>query len=400
MSIYTKTKLPADTDVNIGMQYDVLIEQGNQSRSERQYETALSCYARAFTENRHGSAAFNNYGNVLREIGEPEAALPFLERAVQLNPQDPTSQFNRAVCLLLMGNYQSGWPAYETRWNYEHLAGTLPQFPQPRWQGQELANKDILVVGEQGHGDCIQFSRFVHELHQRGARVHLQVTDALVPLFQNSAILASVTGYDAIPSHIDYWVPIMSLPAVLGVTLENLARPTNYVTAPDHLVSQWRERLGAKTRLRVGIGWSGRRDAWLNQHKSVPFPVILDLVNRHPEIEWCNLQIDATPEESLALTLAGVRLFPGAIGGFHDSAALISNLDLVIGVDTATSHLSAALGRPTWIMLQRFAQCWRWLLHRSDSPWYTTARLFRQKDFDEWHSVIQDMEKFITWFKV
>lgn len=377
-----------------------LITQGNNLRSERQYEAALACYAQVMTQDRHNAAAFNNYGNVLREIGEPAAGLPFLERAIQLNPQDPTARFNRAVCLLLMGDYQQGWPAYETRWNYEHLAGTMPRFAQPRWTGQELRDKQILVVGEQGHGDCIQFSRFVLDLHERGARVHLQVTDGLVPLLKHSPILASVGRYDQVPEHFDYWTPIMSIPGVLGTTLERLPRPVNYLTARNDLMHQWQQRLGAKTRLRVGFCWSGRRDAWLNQHKGMPFAVMLDLIRANPQYEWINLQIDATAEETQALAKLGVAMYPGAITGFHDTAALIQHMDVVLSVDTAIAHLAGALGRPTWIMLQKFALDWRWLLDRNDSPWYSTARLFRQPAFDDWRSVTQQVNQYLSWFKV
>lgn len=377
-----------------------LIAQGNNLRSQRQYEAALASYAQVMVQERLNSVAFNNYGNVLREIGEPAAGLPFLERAIQLNPNDTVARFNRAVCLLLMGDYERGWPAYENRWNFEHLAGTLPQFPQPRWMGQDIRDRDVLVVGEQGHGDCIQFSRFVLDLHGRGARVHLQVTDGLVPLLKHSPILASVSRYDQLPERFDFWTPIMSLPGILKVTLDNLARPVNYLTARPDLMNQWQQRLGPKTRLRVGFAWSGRRDSWLNQHKGMPFEYMLDLIRANPQYEWINLQTDATQEESVALAAAGVGLYPGTITGFHDTAALIMHMDVVLSVDTAIAHLAGALGRPTWVMLQKFALDWRWLLDRNDSPWYSTARLFRQPDFDDWTSVTRQISQYLSWFKV
>jgi tetratricopeptide (TPR) repeat protein len=158
-----------------------LIEQGNQLRSERRYQDALGCYAQVFAQDFNNAAAFNNYGNVLREMGYPERALAFLESARALDPNNITSHFNRAVTLLLMGDYQRGWPAYEARWQYEHLAGTEPQHQQPRWRGEDLRDRTILVVGEQGHGDNIQFVRFLWNLYQAGARIKLQVTDGLIP---------------------------------------------------------------------------------------------------------------------------------------------------------------------------------------------------------------------------
>lgn len=382
------------------MDTNQLIDQGNQYRSQHQPEQALACYAQAFVADPNAAAAWNNYGNVTREIGYPRRAIPFLEMARELDPSNITAHFNLAVAYLLLGDYARGWPQYEWRWQYEHLAGTLPKWTQPRWQGQDLAGKTILVVGEQGHGDNIQFVRFCYNLHVMGARVLLQVTDGLIPLFGVSDVIQWVGGYDQEPPEFDYWVPIMSIPGVLGVTLDNLPLPISYINANDNMIKTWQQRLGAKTRLRVGLSWSGRRDSWLNQHKSVPFPTVLDMVKKNSQYEWINLQIDATEDECMALADAGVRQFPGAITGFHDTAALMMNLDVVVGVDTAVSHLSGALGRPTWIMLNAFATDWRWLLDRDSSPWYSSARLFRQPSRGDWDSVTQKIGKFLGWFKV
>lgn len=377
-----------------------LIAQGNSFREQRRYEDALECYCLAMSQDRGNSAAFNNYGNVLREIGDPRGAIPFLQRAIQLDPASATAQFNLAVALLLSGDYQQGWKAYESRWNYEHLAGTLPRFTQPRWTGQDLRGRTLLVVGEQGHGDNIQFSRFFWNLHQAGAQIKYQTTDGLIPLFAGSPILTWIGSYSQDPGEFDLWTPIMSVPGALGVTLENLARPVSYIQARDDLMAQWRDRLGPKHRLRVGFAWSGRRDAWLNQHKGMPFDEICALIKSSPQYQWINLQIDATEEESQALSELGVDQYPGTIRGFHDTAALISHMDVVLSVDTAIAHLAGALGRPTWVMLQKFALDWRWLLDRSDSPWYSTARLFRQRDFDDWRSVTQQIGQYLTWFKI
>jgi len=382
------------------MNTEILVAQGNQHRENGNYTEALKCYSLAFSEDHNSAAAFNNYGNVMREIGHPERGIPFLEHAILLDPGSATSRFNLAVSRLLMGDLERGWPAYEARWQYEHLAGTEPRFNQRRWQGEPLEGRTILVVGEQGHGDNIQFVRFVYNLHVMGARVKLQVTDGLVPMLSASPIIEQVGRYTDDMGDFDYWVPIMSIPGLLGITLENLARPTCYLNPDRVLEREWLQRLGAKTRMRIGLSWSGRRDAWLNRHKGIPFDVILDFVRRHPQYQWINLQIDATPEETSALAEAGVAMYPGSIRGFHDTAALIAHMDIVLSVDTAIAHLGAALGRPTWIMLQRFGVCWRWLLNRDDSPWYSTARLFRQQEFGDWNQVLDRVSQFLSWYKV
>jgi len=382
------------------MDTNTLIAQGNDLRAQHRPLEALKCYAQAFVEDPDSSAAWNNYGNVMRECGQPLRAIPFLQHAIVLEPTSATAQFNLAVALLQMGNYEQGWRQYETRWNYEHLAGQLPKYTQPRWTGQDLKDKTILVEGEQGHGDNIQFVRFIYNLHIMGAKIKFKVTDSLIPLLAGSPLLDAIGRYTDDLGDFDYWTPIMSIPGILGITLENLPRPVNYLNADMNKQQEWLQRLGPKNRMRVGFCWSGRKDNWLNEHKGMPFSVMLDLIKSNPNYEWVNLQIDASAEEEAELAEAGVSRFPGSIQSFADTAALIMAMDVVIGVDTAVSHLSGALGRPTWIMLNWFGTDWRYLLGRDDSPWYSTARLFRQPAQDDWASVTKKIVQYLSWMKV
>jgi hypothetical protein len=381
------------------MHTEELIALGNQAREDNTPELALQYYAQALTQDRHSASAFNNYGNVLRECGDPEGGIPFLQRSISLAPEHPTAQFNLAVALLLKGDYVQGWPAYESRWNYEHLAGTLPNYAQPRWTGQDVQGKTVLIMGEQGHGDNIQFVRFVEDIKSRGGRVILAVSPSLRPLLQGSGIHNIVCPGDALPEF-DYWIPIMSIPAVVGSTLQNLAPVQYYLTADTGLQRAWQQRLGPKTRLRVGFCWSGRRDTWINRHKGMPFEVMLDLIKRNPNYQWVNLQCDCTQEEEDQLVAVGVTTYPGAIQSFADSAALLMHMDVVLSVDTAVAHLAGALGRPVWVMLSQFALDWRWLLNRDDSPWYTTARLFRQPAMGNWQSVTDKIHQYLSWYKI
>lgn len=386
--------------LNITMTVDQLIETGNACREQNDPEGALQNYAMAFAQDRNSASAFNNYGNVLREIGEPEAAIPFLQRSVQLAPAAATPNFNLAVAYLLAGDYSRGWSQYEHRWNFEHLAGTLPQFDKPRWTGQDLKNKTILVIQEQGLGDTIQFVRFVFGLHTAGAKVILQVNNNLAPLFAGSAVIHQLIDIKDTPTGFDYWTPIMSVPGVLGVNLQNLPHQLQYLAARSDLAKAWQDTLGPKNRLRVGICWSGRPDSWINRHKGMPLESMLDLVQRNPHIEWVNLQVECTASEAEILEQNKVRNFPGLIRNFADSAALIHHLDVVISVDTAVAHLSGALGRPTWIPLNWYGTDWRWLLNRDDNPWYPSARLFRQPAMGDWKSVTDKIHQYLSWFKV
>ena len=381
------------------MNTEQLIDQGNQAREKNDPELALRYYAQALTEDRNSASAFNNYGNVLRECGDPAGAVPFLQRSIQLAPDHPTAQFNLAVAYLLAGDYARGWPQYETRWNYEHLAGTLPKFDQPRWTGQDIRDRTVLVIGEQGHGDNLQFVRFLSDIKARGARPVLVTDPALIPLFAGSGIDNTVAFGEPLPAF-DYWIPIMSIPGVVGSTAENLARVQYYLTADAVLQKRWQQVLGPKTRLRVGFCWSGRRDTWINRHKAMPFATMLALIRQNPGYEWVNLQVDCTEAEEAELVSAGVGSYPGSIKSFADSAALIMHMDVVLTVDTAVAHLAGALGRPTWVMLSQYALDWRWLLNRDSSPWYSTATLFRQPVMGDWRSVTDRIHKFLSWYKI
>ena len=380
-----------------------LIAQGNTYREQHLPEQALQQYAVAMATDRGSSGAFNNYGNVLREIGDPVGAVPFLQRAIQLDPANVTHHFNLSVAYLLSGDYVRGWPAYEARHNFEHLKGTIPNYTWPVWNGEDLQGKTIFVRGEQGHGDIIQFVRFIQNLKNIGATVTVQVTNGLIPLIQSSEIGRGVRviGYAENPGDaFDYWLPIMSLPGKLNVRVDNLPTVIQYLNPDPALVADWRRNLGVKNRLRVGFAWSGRRDSWINQHKSMPFETMLGLIRSHADYEWYNLQTDCTAEEEKELVSAGVRCFPGGVNSFADTAALVANLDVVVSVDTATAQLAAALGKPTWIMLNNYAPCWRWLLIRDDTPWYATARLFRQPVMGDWATVVERIKLHLKLFKI
>ena len=380
------------------MSVEHLIEQGNQHRAENQPAQALACYAQAFVEDFNSASAWNNYGNVIREMGYPDRARPFLEQAIRIDPKHTVARFNLAVALLLQGDYEQGWPAYESRWNFEHLAGTLPAYSQPRWQGEDLRGRTILIIGEQGLGDCIQFVRYMEPLQALGARITLQVPTALISLFQ---IAGGVTiGFDQPVPDFDVWCPMMSLPAVMKTTVATIPRSLSYITPAAAAVSDWQDRLGPRTRLRVGVSWSGRRDTWINQHKSVPFELIAEMIQRNPQYQWVNLQVDADEEQSRILAESGVSVYPGTIHCMADTAALIACLDVVISVDSAVSHLAAAQGRPTWIMLNQFAVDWRWFVDRGDSPWYPTAKLFRQSCQGDWITVLDRIQRFLPTFTI
>ena len=300
-----------------------LINAGNDARANRNPQLALDNYIQAIGLDHKSAAAWNNFGNVVREMGEPDVGIPFLKKAIKLDPGMETAQFNLAVAYLLDGDYENGWPQYEKRWDYEHLKDKLPRFQQPRWTGQDLKDKTIFVLSEQGHGDTIQFVRYCEDLKKKGARVIFHAEPNVAALLEKYPHIDQFTvPSDPVPEF-DYWTPVMSLAGLLGVTLSNMQSQLRYLLPDGVRVKEWLERLGPKKKMRIGFCWSGRRDTWIHLHKSVPFPVILDLVKRTPQYEWVNLQIDASEEESQQLAEAGALLFPGTITSFADTAALM-----------------------------------------------------------------------------
>jgi tetratricopeptide (TPR) repeat protein len=383
------------------MTHDELLAHGNHFRSISEPEKALACYAQAFIQNPNMGSAYNNYGNVVREMGYPERAIGFLLNAIAIDEKDSVAQFNLAVAYLLSGDLQRGWKQYEKRWQFEHLDGKLPKLEQPRWEGQDLKGKTIIVTGEQGHGDNIQFCRFAEQLVKLGANVVICIEDNLKALLINSFLPPiTVLGSNDILPAFDYWSPIMSLPGYLDITYANLPHKLQYLAPSRDSIQTWAERLGKKIKLRVGFCWSGRRDSWINQHKAVPFEKMFDLIKRNPQYEWINLQTDCTEEEQAQLIAEGVKVYPGAIQNWNDTAGLIMNLDVVIAVDTAVGHLAGALGRPFWLPLNQFGQDWRWLLKRNDSPWYSSCRIFRQPSIGNWDEPLAQIENNLKLFKI
>ena len=196
----------------------------------------------------------------------------------------------------------------------------------------------------------------------------------------------------------DYHCALLSLPRVFKTTLETIPAPIKYLNANERNVREWKKNLGPKTKMRIGITWSGNRTTWINRYKGMNLENLIPLFSE--EYQFVNLQHDATKEEIEILKKHNVLVVNDKLKDFHDTAALVSNLDLVISVDTAVTHLAGALGMPVWVMLNAYGTDWRWLLKRSDNPWYPTARLFRQPSFKDWVSVVGDIKQHLKLFKI
>lgn len=374
---------------------------GNVLRELNLLDAALASYDHALAIKADDAPACSNRGNVLRELQQVEAAQASCSAAITIDPDCIEGHLNRSLALLLSGDYENGWVEYEWRWKVKHLASSKarPQLTQPPWLGEEsIAGKTILLYAEQGLGDTLQFCRYVKLVADRGARVILEVPKPLEPLLADLAGATMVVGVgDARPAF-DWQAPLLSLPLAFKTTLSTIPAHIPYLRSNVQKMHFWQQKLGPRTRPRVGLVWSGgfradQPELWaVNNRRNIPLASLAPLGDA--DVEFHSLQKGQPAESELSQLTCdrwnGPHVIDHAnlLNDFADTAALVDNLDLVISVDTSTAHLAGALGKPVWI-LNRFDTCWRWLLERTDSPWYPTARLYRQERVGDWHRVVQ-----------
>lgn len=321
----------------------------------------------------------------LSALHRSEEAIACFDAVLAADPDNADARWDRAFALFRAGRLEAGFADAQARWlRLVAPAQPLRQFAAPPWLGGgEVAGQRVLVCWEQGFGDTLQFVRYVPLLARRGALVHLLVQPALARLLAGLEGLAGlhVEG-EALPEF-DLWCPVMSLPLAFGTGLDTVPADIPYLRPPAERLAAWAARLGPRPGRRVGLAWVGSPTNANDAQRSIPWPGFAGLL----EVPGCTFAVlHAAPEPALAGHPAVV--WPG--GGFTDfadTAALIAGLDLVVTVDTAIAHLAGALGVPVWILLPQ-APDWRWMLERSDSPWYPTARLFRQTEPDAWGPVL------------
>lgn len=346
--------------------------------------------------------ALNNRGNLYRYANDFDAALADYARAAALDPGFAHVRVNAALCLFALGRFAEAWPLYEARLATPELAPILEGVAPPRWDGKTaLDGKSILVLGEQGLGDILHFSRFLPALAAMGADVRLAVPRSLMRLL---ARLPGVQVHDKDATHpaADVHIPLLSLPLALGVTAETI--PTMpYLRADPGKAAVWAARVGryAGQGLKVGLVWAGSPQKGLTSALSIAAVRSLPLAAFAPlravtGVTWFSLQKGEPAAELPTLKAAGwggpgIVDLTGDIDDFDDTAALVANLDLVISCDTSAVHLAGGLGKPVWI-LNRAHGCWRFPPNRTDSPWYETARVFHQPRFGDWGSVIADVK--------
>lgn len=323
-----------------------------------------------------------NLGFTCQEAGRFAEAFACYERILARHPDCAEVRFNRGWILLLHGNFPAGFADYEYRFAKNE---PVPRrsFAQPSWDGSDLAGRTLLLHTEQGLADTIQFSRFALLLADWGARLVVELPPLLKPLLEGIEGVRWIARGEPLPPF-DLHAPLLSLPHLLGTTLESIPAAGPSLRPDPVRVESWRRRLDADERLRVGIVWRETQNVAVNRKRSCPLAVLAPLAEL-PGISWYGLQLDARDEpEACGFPL--IDLGP-QLHDFADIAAAIVQLDLVITIDHAVAHLAGALGKPAWVLLPQPAD-WRWLLERSDSPWYPTLRLFRQRQPGDWPEVV------------
>ena len=362
---------------------------------KRQAE-ALASFDQAIALKPGYAEAYYNRGNALNGLKRPAEALASFDQAIALNPGFAEAYNNKSLVKVLLGEYEEGWELYEWRWKVDEIKEFVRNFPKPLWLGKEsLAGKTILLHTEQGFGDSIQMYRYVPMVEALGAKVVLEVQQPLVGLISTLKDSIRVIPRGSPLPEFDCHCPLMSLPLAFKTTVSTIPAKIPYLATDPNKQKQWQNRMGAKTKPQIGLVWSGAQIHKNDHNRSIPLDMLSPLLDLGLEFHCLQKEIRPAGRE-LLVKHHRIKTYENDLNDFSDTAALVAQMNLVISVDTSVAHLAGALGKPVWILLP-FASDYRWFMEREDSPWYPTARLFRQPQIGDWTRVI---EKVVAELKV
>ena len=362
---------------------EILVNIGNALRDSGQAAASLDYLDRAIAIDPAIVDAHFNRANALQDLGRHSEAIDGFGAALRLDPEHVDAHWNRSLCNLLTGRFEAGWGEYEWRWRRPNPESRPRDFPCPLWLGREdLAGKSILLHGEQGLGDCIQFIRYAPAVARLGATVIVEAFEPLVELFGGIEGVAAVIPRGAAIPATDLHCPLMSLPLALDQGALGGEALTSPLRAPEPMRRKWRGEVGETGRLNVGLVFSGSRTHKADRSRSIPAAVMLAALPSGPAYHLLQTEVREADVDVLE-TRDDVRRMGERIGGFADTAGLCEAMDLVITVDTSVAHLAASLGRPTWILVP-YDPDWRWGLGKETSHWYPSARLYRQAERGDW----------------
>lgn len=367
---------------------------GRLLREQHRHAEALASYDHAIRLGADDAEIWDDRGAALHGMKRFDEALASFERAVAADPHYPPAWFHQALEHLAKGDLEKGWPLWE--WRRKLPSARLKDFVQPLWRGEDIAGKTLFVWWEEGWGDAILFFRFCIAARERGATVIFSAPGPLIRLFRDARSGVEIIGPEEAPPHFDYHIPLLSLPLAFRTRLETIPAWPAYLRVQVARTRAWKKTIG-KEGFRIGVIWAATKERALG--RSFPLAELKD-ISRLPGVRLISLQkhhgleeLDSLPPEMKVET----HTFddgPADQGGdaFLDTAAMMAGMDLIVSADTSPAHLAGALGVPCWLAL-KYAADWRWFLNRSDSPWYPTMRLFRQKAEGDWASVFAQMRE-------
>lgn len=353
----------------------------------QQIPEAITAYEAALQLRPDYLDALLGLGRSLRQSRQTETALDCFTDAVRFAPSDARAHWELGTTQLALSQFNAGWKGFEWRWQLKDFTTPPPRYEQPQWDGRELGGQRIFLHCEQGYGDVIQFSRYASLVAARGGHVMLGCPKPLQRLMETvSGVAEVVTTRENLPPF-DTHSPLMSLPSILGTTLETIPAAVPYIHPRVSASSRtkWVEDLPGR---KVGVAWAGSNAHPNDANRSLP-PAFLKPLLKLPGIHWHSLQAGEAAQVLAQPDFAGRMVDLGSrFGDFHDTAEAIGELDLVLAVDTAVAHLAGAMGKPVWLILPFEAE-WRWMINREDSPWYPTMRLFRQSSPGNWAELLE-----------
>lgn len=354
----------------------------------KRFDAAVSGYEQAIAINPDSADTYANRGLALQGLEKFDEAIQNFDKAIALNPESVDPYWNKALLKILMGEWEEGWQLYEYRRHRKGQKESYPDYPQTLWLGHEnVADKVLYIYPEQGLGDFIQFCRYVPLVEKLGAKVVLSVSAPLVSMIKTMGLNAIIVTKDEKVDAFDLHCPIMSLPLAFRTTLENIPNTVPYFFADKAKKNDWADKLGkTASQLKVGLVWSGSKDHKKDHDRSIRLEQLAPLFTL--PIAFYSLQKEVRDQDKLTISrLNQIHQFSDELIDFSDTAALVDCLDLVITVDTSVAHLAGAMAKNVWILIS-YLPDYRWMLDRDDTPWYPTARLFRQPGVGDWDSVI------------
>jgi tetratricopeptide (TPR) repeat protein len=372
---------------------------GPSLRCQGRYTEAIACYKKTLELSPKHPEAYYNLGKTYAEAGEPEKAIEAYDRQLGMYPEHLSARWNRCLANLLLGNFVEGWRDYEIRWEATPASLSKRKFSIPQWKGESLAGKKLFIYAEQGLGDTIQFIRYASLAAERGAYVYVQCQKELVRLIELvPGIQKVITENQEMPVS-DFQIPMMSLPFAFKTQIETIPQKFPYISVDTEEAMHWQTRLQnspshdqSSTKMNVGIVWAGGPKHPNDAQRSLHIKQLAPLAEIEG-VRWISLQ-KGEPSGQILDAPFPILDWTSELHDFKNTAALISELDAVIAVDTSVAHLAGALNKPVWLLLT-YVPDFRWLMRRNDSPWYPNTRLFRQKSHRDWNSAIQDLASYL-----